>query len=145
MLLQAEKKILEEISRSSRVAQLEIQTLLSKVYSDELALDLNRQAARYSRIQEKAEEALIREGERPEIVGVLDRSRRWASLQAETALNVSTSHVAELFLREEQKRLDGMMDIVREQGSLNRETDEIAEELMDFEEENIRILGTYLK
>ncbi|MDO5424484.1 MAG: hypothetical protein Q4F41_12230 [Eubacteriales bacterium] len=145
MLLQAEKKVLEEISRNSRVAQLEIQTLLSKVYNEELALDLNRQAARYSRLQEKAEEALIQEGERPEIVGILDRSRRWASIQAETALNISTGHVAELFLREEQKRLDQMMDLIREQEGLKGETDEIAEEFMDFEEENIRILGTYLK
>ena len=51
MLLQAEKKILDEISSGSRIARLDIQTMLSKIYDEELALDLNRQAARYSRIQ----------------------------------------------------------------------------------------------
>ena len=37
-----------------------------------------------------------------------------------------------------------MMDLVREQKKQDRETEEIAEEFMDFQEENIRILRTYL-
>lgn len=144
MLLQAEKKILDEISSGSRIARLDIRTMLSKIYDEELALDLNRQAARYSRIQEKAENCLKKEGETPKVPGVLDRPRRWAAIQAETALNISTEHVAELLMREEKKRLDNMMDMVREQAKTGRETEEIAEEFMDFAEENIRILGTYI-
>ena len=58
--------------------------------------------------------------------------------------NISTEHVAEILLRDEQKRLDAMMDLVREQKKQDRETEEIAEEFMDFQEENIRILRTYL-
>ena len=37
MLLQAEKKILDEISSGSRIARLDIQTMLSKIYDEELA------------------------------------------------------------------------------------------------------------
>ena len=54
------------------------------------------------------------------------------------------ANVAELLMREEKKRLDNMMDMVREQAKTGRETEEIAEEFMDFAEENIRILGTYI-
>ena len=138
MLLQAEKRILEEISKNSRAAQMEIHALLGKVYSDELALDLNRQSAKYARLQEKAEGTLKKEGEKPK------RSRCWAAIQTDTVWNISTEHVAEILLRDEQKRLDVMMDLVREQKKQDRETEEIAEEFMDFQEENIRILRTYL-
>ena len=58
--------------------------------------------------------------------------------------NISTEHVAEILLRDEQKRLDAMMDLVREHKKQDRETEEIAEEFMYFHEENIRILRTYL-
>ena len=54
MLSQSEQNVLEEISQGSRSALLDIHTVISKVYDDELALDLNRQAAKYSRLQEKA-------------------------------------------------------------------------------------------
>ena len=50
----------------------------------------------------------------------------------------------EFLLGDEHKRLDVMMDLVREQKKQDRETEEIAEEFMDFQEENIRILRTYL-
>lgn len=70
MLLQAEKRILEEISKNSRAAQMEIHALLGKVYSDELALDLNRQSAKYARLQEKAEGTLKKEGEKPKPQGL---------------------------------------------------------------------------
>ena len=144
MLLQAEKRILEEISKNSRAAQMEIHALLGKVYSDELALDLNRQSAKYARLQEKAEGTLKKEGEKPKPQGLLERSRCWAAIQTDTVWNISMEHVAEILLRDEQKRLDAMMDLVREQKKQDRETEEIAEEFMDFQEENIRILRTYL-
>ena len=144
MLLQAEKRILEEISKNSRAAQMEIHALLGKVYSDELALDLNRQSAKYARLQEKAEGTLKKEGEKPKPQGLLERSRCWAAIQTDTVWNISTEHVAEILLRDEQKRLDAMMDLVREQKKQDRETEEIAEEFMDCQEENIRILRTYL-
>ena len=74
----------------------------------------------------------------------MERSRCWAAIQTDTVWNISTEHVAEILLRDEQKRLDAMMDLVREQKKQDRETEEIAEEFMDFQEENIRILRTYL-
>lgn len=123
---------------------MEIHALLGKVYSDELALDLNRQSAKYARLQEKAEGTLKKEGEKPKPQGLLERSRCWAAIQTDTVWNISTEHVAEILLRDEQKRLDAMMDLVREQKKQDRETEEIAEEFMDFQEENIRILRTYL-
>ena len=100
MLLQAEKRILEEISKNSRAAQMEIHALLGKVYSDELALDLNRQSAKYARLQEKAEGTLKKEGEKPKPQGLLERSRCWAAIQTDTVWNISTEHVAEILLRD---------------------------------------------
>lgn len=69
MLLQAEKRILRKFQKQ-QAAQMEIHALLGKVYSDELALDLNRQSAKYARLQEKAEGTLKKEGEKPKPQGL---------------------------------------------------------------------------
>ena len=144
MLSQSEQNVLEEISQGSRSALLDIHTVISKVYDDELAPDLNRQAAKYSRLQEKAEDKLLETGVMPEPISIVDRTKRWASIQAGTALNVSTEHVADMMVKENARRLRHLMSTVKENDVIGRMAYEIAEEFMDFEEENIRILKSYI-
>ena len=45
MITIKEQEILEEVYKGSRRAKMDIHSLLPKVYDEELALDLNRQAA----------------------------------------------------------------------------------------------------
>ena len=54
MLSHTEQEVLENICRGSGAALLDIHSIISKVYDDELAYDLNRQAAKYSRFRERA-------------------------------------------------------------------------------------------
>lgn len=144
MLTHSEQNILEDICRNSKTAILDIHTILGKVYDDELALDLNRQAARYSRMQEKAVDKLLEKGVMPQPIGILERTKRWAAIQAETALNVSTPHVADMMLRANEERVERMHHTVEENPVTDNATCELAEEFLDFEEENLHILKTYL-
>lgn len=144
MISKSERTVLEEICKKSRAALLDIHTIISKVYDDELALDLNKQAVRYSRIQEKAEDNLLETGVMPAPISIMDRTRRWASLQAMTALNVSTKHVADMMVKENNDRLEGINKVVKDNDVISSMTYELAEEFIDFEQENIRILKSYL-
>lgn len=144
MLSHSEQHVLEEISRNSKSALLDIRTVLGKVYDEELALDLNRQAARYSRMEEKAADRLLDKGVIPEPISILDRTKRWASWQTGTALNVSTGHVAELMLSGEKSRYENMRAALRENEVTSSFTSEFAEEFLNFEEESMRILQDYV-
>lgn len=144
MITVSEKEVLEEICKKSRAALLDIHTIISKVHDDELALDLNRQAARYSGIQEKAESNLLETGVMPAPISILDRTKRWAQVQAMTALNVSTKHVAGMMAEGNTQRLESMNEMVKQNDVTSSMTYELAEEFMNFEEENIRILKSYL-
>lgn len=62
MLSHTEQEVLENICRGSGAALLDIHSIISKVYDDELAYDLNRQAAKYSRFRERAAEGLLDQG-----------------------------------------------------------------------------------
>ena len=143
MLSCTEQKVLEEIYRGSRTALLDIHSMIGKVYDEELAYDLNRQAARYSRLGEKAADSLLAEGVIVQPVGILDRAKRWAAIQAGTALNVSTEHVAQMIKKEEIRRLESIEDILSRNRVTGSVSCELAEEFMAFERENINILGSY--
>ena len=56
MLTNADLAVLNEAYRSSRKGVETINTVISKVYDDDLALDLNRQAVHFLAFEDKAAE-----------------------------------------------------------------------------------------
>lgn len=145
MISQSEQEVLQEICKNSKEALFDIHTLIGKVYDEELAMDLNRQAARYSRIQEKAANGLLETGVIPEPMSILDRTRRWAAIQANTALNVSTGHIADMVVKEKRNRMQSLEETVKENTVISAMSYELAEEFINFEEESLEKLKSYCK
>ena len=143
MISYSEQKLLERIVRNSTETLQDIHTVLAKVYDNELALELNRQAAGYSRLKERAAVQLLNTGIVPAPVTVLERAKRWGVLQARTAWNVNTGYVAGMLAQDEESRRHGMEQTVREMQVYGQTSCELAEDFLDFEEKSIRILRTY--
>ena len=108
MISYAEQELLETIVKNTSRSLQDIYTVLGKVYDDELALDLNIQAAGYSGIKEKAADCLFETGNVPPLLGVMERAKRWGMLQAKTALNVNTGYMANMLAKEERLRRSDM-------------------------------------
>lgn len=144
MLSQTEQEVLEKICGGSRAALLDIHSIIGKVYDKDLAYDLNRQAVRYSGFQEKAAGGLLEQGIVPHPIGILDRAKRWTEIQAGTALNVSTGHVADMIMKEETRRVEGMEKLLGKKDATGQASGELAEEYLKFGRENIQILQAYL-
>ena len=66
------------------------------------------------------------------------------SIQANTLLNTSTSHIAEIMIKEENRGLTSMWKALNHFGNAGNASTELARELMDFEEESIEKLKKYL-
>ena len=75
MISYAEQELLETIVKNTSRSLQDIYTVLGKVYDDELALDLNIQAAGYSGIKEKAANCLFETGNVPPLLGVMERAK----------------------------------------------------------------------
>ena len=143
MMTLEEQKLLEEIYRGSQNIQKDIHTVLGKVWDDELALDLNGQAAGYARMKERAEDHLLSSGMMPDNTGMLEKTRRWAELQLSTALNVSTGHIASLIRDAEKESLGKMEELLKDTSVFHSKVYELAEEFREFEKKNLRILNSY--
>lgn len=144
MLTESDRAILDENYRACTMGTQAINTLIHKVTDEKLALELNRQACKYTNLARKVTDKLAREYEIPR-GQTADKAVLWTGLQFNTLKNASNEHVAELVIRGNAMAVTDMMKILKKNKSAKKEYCELAEEIMDFEEKCIENLKTYLK
>ncbi len=144
MLTESDKAVLNETYRSCHMGSEMINMILNKVHHDKFALDLNRQACRFSKFGEQALQKLAEEREQPKS-DTAGRAMLWAGLQMNTLTDTSTEHVAELMIRGNTMAITETMKVLKAHKDAKKEYCELAEELMDFEEKCIETLKGYLK
>ena len=140
-----ETEVLNTIYRESKLGLQAIHNVIGKVYDEKLALDLNKQAAKYSKLEEKAATRLIENGKVPRSIKPMEKARMWTSMQANMVLNTSTGHVAEMIIKENATEITDVLKAVKRHKNISTESMEMADELMDFSEKNIQILKSYRK
>ena len=145
MLTTADLALLNEAYRNTKMGLEAINTVISKVYDEDLALDLNRQAVRFMSLEDKVTDKIREASRRPEAASPVGKAVRWTSIQANTLLNTSTEHVADLMIQGNAKGITDLMKAVKANRGARKEYCELAEEIMDFVENNIERLKSYLK
>lgn len=137
-------KILQEIQRNTEMRMTAIETILDKIEDDEFALQLSRQSLRYSEIHNKAlDQILENKGEvyhRNQISDLMLRG----SIHANTALNISKEHLAEMMIQGSNRGITSMWKAMKHNQMATDAAVELAQELVDFEESTIVRLKEYL-
>lgn len=137
-------KILQEIQRNTEMGMTAIETILDKIGDDEFSLQLSRQSLRYSEIHNKAlDKILENEGDVYHRSRVSDMMLK-GSIHANTALNVSREHLAEMMIQGSNRGITSMWKTMKHNQLATDEAVELAQELVDFEEKNIERLKEYL-
>lgn len=144
MISNEEIRVYQETCRGTRMALDTLDTILSKVYDEELAYELNLQANRYREIQRKAQQAMEREGLKAKEGGRMEKALLWSAIQAGTLLNISTAHVADMVIQGNTRGLIDLKKVTHNNKKTGSYANEIAGELMDFEEKNIQKLKSYV-
>ena len=145
MLTEADRSLLNEVYRSSKAGVDAVHAVIAKVYDDDLALDLNRLAYEYSRIEERASSRLYENGFRPKGDGLMEQAARWGNLQINTLTNISTEHIARLMIQDSAGKMLAMKQMMRDQTACGKMSMELAEELTGFEKKAIRRLKAYVE
>lgn len=144
MLTESDRAVLDETYRACTMGTEAIHTMIHKVTDEKLALDLNRQACKYTNLARKVTEKLAKEYETPRGQAT-GKAMLWAGIQMNTLTDTSTEHVAELMIRGNAMAITDMMKVLKANKSAKEEYCELAEEIMDFEEKCIETLKAYLK
>ena len=137
-------EVLQEVQRNTGMAIKAIDAISEKIYDDSLSMQVARESMKYSEIYNKATDKLISGG------GMSYRSTGYqdmmlkSAVRANTMLNTSTSHIAELLIQGSNRGLTSMWKALNHHERAGAASVEVAKELMDFEEKNIERLKNYL-
>ena len=137
-------KILREVQRNTEIGMTAIDTILDKIDNDEFSLQLSKQSLHYSEIHNKALDQILKnEGDVYRGSQVKDMILK-GSIHANTALNVSKGHLAEMMIQGSNRGITSMWKAMKHNQLATSEAVELAQELVDFEQENIAKLREYL-
>ena len=144
MMNNEEINIYREVQKNADMAVKAIDTLESKVYDKEFALQISRQALKYTDFKNKAVESLLAAKVAPEKSSVYADTMLKMGIHMNTMFNTSTSHLSELMIKGSNMGITEMYKVLNHNPQEKSEAGKLAGELMDFEEKNISILRKYL-
>lgn len=136
--------ILQEVQKNTKMAMKAIDALSGKIYDDGLSVQMARESMKYAEIYNKAADRLLSgKADFYRDNGFQDMMLK-GSVNINTMLNTSTSHIAEMLIQGSNRGLTSMWKSVNHHEKAGDASMEIAKELMDFEEKNIERLKQYL-
>lgn len=138
-----EINVLKETRKNAAMAVNAIDALMGKIYNQEFAYELTAERDRFRDFERKAEAGLWEHGLVSRDSGI-QKAMLWGSIQANTMLNISTNHVADMVIQGNARGIAELMKTKHNNKASGSFANELAEELMDFEEENIERLKRFL-
>ena len=139
-----DEMVLKEIQRNTQMGMTAIDTILNKIGNDDFSITLSRQSLHYADIHNRALDKLLdQNGESYRGSQISDMMLK-GSIHANTAFNISTEHLAEMMIQGSNRGITSMWKSLKHNGLAEKETVELAKELMDFEEKSIEALKEYL-
>jgi hypothetical protein len=145
MMKEADRAVLNESYKNTRMGREAIGVLIAKVEDEDLALDLNRQACKFVQLEEKIQKEFQKESEPLPEENFINKTMLWGGIQMNTLLNASTEHLADLMIQGNTKGITELMKVVKANPDVQKDYYEVAQEIMDFEEKNIEKLKAYLR
>ena len=139
-----EAAIYREIQKNTEKAMAAIDTISDKVYDDQLAMQISRQALKYSEIHNRAVENLLQARAEPYHANNLSDMMMKGAINYNTLLNTSTGHIAELLIKGSNMGVLEMKKVLNHNEEAGQRPVALAKELIDFEEKNVERLTKYL-
>ena len=136
--------IVREVQKNAEEAIRAIDTVSGKVYDDGLTMQLAKEMVKFSEVKNKALSRLAEAKAGAYQAGHFQNLMLEGELHSKTILNTSTSHIAELMIQRSNKGITELCKVLNHNEDAGKQSVELAEELIAFEEENIVQLKNYL-
>lgn len=140
-----ENGLLHEICRNSSMGVEAIHEVLKDIYDEEFAYELNIQADKMEQFGRKAGLRLIQNGSEPEEPGVITTAMLKTSIKMKKALQNKTEDVAEMIEKGNERGVKELKHAIHKYRNAGIYATELAKEMVDFEEDNLRKMQSYQK
>lgn len=136
--------MLREVQKKSSTALKAIQAISEYVDNADMSRMLFGQSKIIENIRNRAVESLMEGGEEVRQESLVSQTLVSGAIHMNTMLNTSTSHIAELMIKNHQKGVTGMWRAMNRYDTATNRSVELAQELADFEESCIERMRPYL-
>lgn len=140
-----EERLLHEICRNSSMGVEAIDQVLKDVYDEEFAYELNVEANRMKEFERKANARLNQNGKDASEPKPMTKRMLKTAVKMKTAFSDKTSHIADLMQKGNQRGVDELKKAIHKYKDAGIYATELAKEMIDFEEENLKKLDGYMK
>lgn len=137
-------QVFRDIQKNAELAIKAVDSVIDKVYDDGLVMQLSRQSIKYSQIRTQAADRLVHAHLEPARVSALEELLTAGGLHKDTLLNTSTSHIAQLMIRESNDKISKMYQTLHKNEDAGKEALSMAKGFVDVEEANVRQLRKFL-
>lgn len=139
-----EVSIYRDVQKNADRTMKALHTLETKVYDEELARQISRQALRMSQIHNEATQKLLDAKAENYRSTYLEDALQKGSLQYNTLLNTSTGHLAELLIENSTKGILEMEKTIRHHPGAGEESKQLARKMLELQERGTAEFKEYL-
>lgn len=136
--------ILKSVQRNVQMAMKAINALEPKVHDENMVLLMAKKNQKYLELYQKATNSLVEERVRPYQSSLMENILLNGEIGANTLLNTSTSHIAELLIKESNIGITNMTKTLNHHRRGEKNSMDIANELLDMEKKNVEEYMKYL-
>jgi len=137
-------ELLREVQKNAEMGMHALEVINPKVYDNSMALMLARESFKYGELHDRARAVLFSKNQTPDPVNKVKQLMLTASIHGNTLFNATTSHMAEMLIRGSSMGMTSLWKAMNRNEKADGQALELAGELLDFEENNIRELKRYL-
>lgn len=139
------KEFLNKIYQNAQMGSNSITYVSEKTDDTELLLQLQIQLQEYNEIASEAADALLENDNIPKEKGPFAQVGLWSSVQMNTLVDKSASHIAEMMMQGNSMGVIDMAKALRKYKNADKETVALGEKLIKTEEENFQRMKPFLQ
>ncbi len=139
-----DEKLLNEIHKNARVGKGTLERVLSSIGEIDICDDLKRQLKGYDGFCDKSKQMLENEGKQVNKSDTLQNLSMGIGVKMNLMIDDSSSHVAQMVIEGSNMGIIDMTKALNDGKSIAKPYKELAEGLIQFEQNNIESLKKYL-
>ena len=136
--------ILKSVQKNTEMAMKAINTIEPKVQNRDLAMLLTNTTQKYSDLYQRTVSSLVDAKAKPYKGSAMENMMLVGGIQANTLMNNSTSHIAELMIKGSNMGITDLNKAMNHHKESGKASMEMAKELLELEKYNLEEYKKYL-
>ncbi len=138
-------EFLNKIYQNAKMGSNSITYVSEKTEDKNLLSQLQTQLGEYNEIVSEASKLLIKNNSFPKDKGALAQAGLWSSVQMNTMLDKTSSHIAEMMMQGSSMGIIDMSKALKTYNGAEKSTFDLGEKLIETEENNFRQMKKFLQ